>query len=445
MNRTAYLTCGLMVFALGCSPARPHEARPESPPKDIKKAQSDVREYWDNLAEEIKLSEAQKTRLKNMLDAKEAAEAAWEKKSERYDDLNKQLREAQKAKDTQKAKSIRKELKPLANERKQILKKHNIAAMVKKMLSDEQKVDYIAIRLHSFVMRRYKKLEIPDKQKAQIKVLCEQLGPQMVTAGGWQAEEKLASKLLRSVYDEVLTAEQKVDHEAGKLDKFARRSYRKASLSDKQKARIKRLCKKVAGEIVTLRTPKAKQALITKLQDSVYEDILTAEQKADLEGNKLYGKTVRMRSKAKVTDQQQNERIKALCKEVGAEIASTKDPEARNDLTRKLLDAVYKDILTAEQRGDYEAAELYTRTRRMHRKAGLTDEQKTRIKALCKEVGIEMAAAEDLEARETLAKKFLNSIPQEVLTAEQRQKLEGRRPAKAETQPTRPAGRIKLK
>jgi len=442
MNRTAYLTCGLMVLALGCSPSRPHEARPESPPKDIKKAQSDVREYWDNLAEEIKLTEAQKAQLKNIINAKEAAEAAWEKKSERYDDLNKRLYEAQKAKDTQKAESIRKELKPLRDERKQLFKKHNIAAAVKKMLSDEQKVDYIAIRLRGFVMRRYKKLDITDKQKAQIKVLCAELSPQMVKADGWQAEEKLAAKLLRSVYDEVLTAEQKVDHEAGKLYEFARRSYRKASLSDKQKARIKTLCKKVAGEIVTLKTPKAKQALITKLQDSVYEDILTAEQKADLEGNKLYGKTIRMRSKAKVTDQQ-NEQTRALCKKVGAEMATAKDPQAKDDLTRKLLDAVYKDILTAEQRGDYEAAELYTRTRRMCGKAGLTDEQKTRIKALCKEVGVEMAVAADLETKETLAKKFLNTIPQEVLTAEQRQKLEGRRPA--ETQPTRPAGRIKLK
>ncbi len=88
-------------------------------------------------------------------------------------------------------------------------------------------------------------------------------------------------------------------------------------------------------------------------------------------------------------------------------------------------------LLTPEQQQKWQAFQMKRQMLATFAKADLTDEQKSRIEFLAADAAKAAAAAEDDQARKAVVDDLKATIQQDVLTAEQREKLT-RKPAKPE-------------
>lgn len=158
------------------------------------------------MAEELALSDAQKTQLADKVAAREAAIKAWtDANKAKLADLRKSADEAQANKNADKAKEFNTAIKALEDEREGVIAKAD--ADIEGVLTPDQVQKWQGIRAYRVVTARLRKVDLTEAQQQQIKARC------LAASTGLSNPDRKArsvamQSLMNSIDKEVLTEAQ---------------------------------------------------------------------------------------------------------------------------------------------------------------------------------------------------------------------------------------------
>lgn len=423
-------TCGSGETAETCPASKPTgeastqaDASDDPRPEVEKQQWQSMRDYYDELTNEIPLTDEQAAKLSAELDALKAATIDWyARNGKAYEDLKEQLRAAQESGDNEKVKEILDQVSALEMEYQKISMEHDITGFVKFMLTEEQQVDYLEFGLFRFALKQFPGYEFSDEQKQQMRVYARKTAEDMAAAKGQRPDDFFLSQMMDNILNNVLTREQRITFETGRLEKYANASFMGLALTDEQNQQITQMAGETAVKLVDAEDEEAKKVVVMSFLENIRDNVLTEDQKVEMEAGKIYGTIIRM-FRPTVRDPNQRKAMHDLCKEVAAEVLHTEDPQAKAQLILQLRDRIYDLILTDEQKNQIHSLELQNLAMQKYGQSRLTPEQTKRIEELSKQMSPRLTATPDAQIRTQLADEFVDSLAQTVLTPQQRSQL----------------------
>lgn len=201
------LACLLLV----CSPAFAADNTKADKSGSKKSASSKgslVRGYYAIVANEIKLTDDQKSKLEAALKARAEARADWE---ENHGDKDKQLSDAikaaKKAKEKDKAKALSDEQKKLRADRDK--PEANFKSAFNSLLTAKQRTHLAGFSLYIGTMQRLSKAKLTDEQKAKAKSMALDMGADVPNGDDSKVDKEFRAAFAEKVAQAVLTAEQR--------------------------------------------------------------------------------------------------------------------------------------------------------------------------------------------------------------------------------------------
>jgi len=163
--------------------------------------------------------------------------------------------------------------------------------------------------------------------------------------------------------------------------------------------------------------------------------LLTDTQKLDYETWILFRTVTRTYAPAGM-DSQQEVAVRKLCKAAAADRMKAPTWRAKTSIRTKLLQTVFKSILTTDQRISQASFELNRSAMAVYKSAILTQQQKAKIYQLCRKVGAERIKVDGWRAKANLRRGMLYTVYHKILTDEQRSKIPEPRPPRVVKKPT---------
>ncbi len=284
MRSARYFLSGLLVLLMASAVLGQRTGPATRPSRDApRKVRSPLRGHWRMVAREVKLTDEQVGVLVEKIKARDAALSAWEaEKGQKLRDLRAQARKAREAKDAEQAKLLAEQVKSLRDEKRELQQKYNVTTALKAMMTPGQNASYEGLILYRGALGEYRTVALSEEQKTAIRALCTKVGVEVAALKGddVKGRAKLRAQLLKSVHDKVLTGEQKLQSYTSTLSRTAMQACRRVGVSDEQKAKVEAMAKKVAAEMVKAETPAAAKELTVKFLNAVFDEVLTAEQRA---------------------------------------------------------------------------------------------------------------------------------------------------------------------
>lgn len=159
-------------------------------------------------------------------------------------------------------------------------------------------------------------------------------------------------------------------------------------------------------------------------QKAKLTEAVTAVETARSDWNKANGAKLEELNKAQKAARDANDKTKA--KEISDQITALKVEQTK---AIAAAEAKIQDVLTPEQKAQWQGFVVYRNLLSRFRKAELTDEQKTKVKAVAAEGAKQMATAGDAKAKSALSKSLEKQVT-ELLTPEQVAKMKAPAPKK---------------
>lgn len=217
-------------------PQRPKASPSQPATKPAEKAKSKLLGHWGMIASVVNLNEEQKEQLAEQVEAmNDAVTAVGRKHNKDLENLYYQhhmARISNRKKETARRwKEIKEFEKQINGERDQVRKEH--LAKILATFTPAQRVNYEAFGFFRVAMFFYKKVGLTDEQKVQIKTLCRkaageilkvqaaEAATQPTTAEADSAKSRIRKRLVETIRQEVLTAEQRAKLEAPKTQPAA--------------------------------------------------------------------------------------------------------------------------------------------------------------------------------------------------------------------------------
>ena len=175
--------------------------------KRVKAERSNLRGEYAKLASVTGFSDEQRAKFVERLKAHQQAQAEWKKEhGKQFKALNKDLREARKAKNAEKVKDLAKQLSDLKAEQKK--RNEQLWDDIHGMMTDEQKQTWQQQKFYEQALRPFGRAKLTDDQKARVKELAAAAMPAYQAAEG-KKKAKVAAELRDKIRDEVLNDDQR--------------------------------------------------------------------------------------------------------------------------------------------------------------------------------------------------------------------------------------------
>ena len=189
--------------------AAPVLAQEEGGEGAAKETKPVLRGEYAMMAGECKMDDAQKAALAAAVAAKDEA---MKPDRERSGALKKDLAAAKEAGDKEAVKRIGEEMKTLQEQQGAIETEHQ--AKILAVLTSEQRETWEGFCLWRDLMQRYRRAELADEQKAQVRTLANQAASEALAVRGDEEEARKAREAIQKnlrahIEAEILTAEQK--------------------------------------------------------------------------------------------------------------------------------------------------------------------------------------------------------------------------------------------
>jgi hypothetical protein len=269
-------------------PARARTARRPKAPRDTRTRRSRYAYPWryelDRIAKELALSEDQKKLVTDAIEVqqeklKEQEEANAAKLKELYEQSRK----------------VREQMMALSKARYR--RRDAYKAKIAEVLTDDQKVKWVQMRLKESILRSYYGLKFTDEQSKKIDALLAESAKKIAPLAVEKQDEAIAKAAaeLKKAVDALLPADQRKLARANWLAEQTLRMFRRVELSEEQTAKVKALAvesldeadranariEALTKELHGLRT-KTRPTNYIELTRKVRESVLTDEQRAKL-------------------------------------------------------------------------------------------------------------------------------------------------------------------
>ncbi len=211
MKKLAWFVCSLTIVMMTCGPAaaRADKAEKAEKAKARKAKSSGLRGEYGIMAGVLKFDKAQKAKLIEALEINKTAKRQWAESDEgkKMQELSQAHAKARKDGDKEKTKSLAAELKKLKKSQAKVVAEGKTRIMA--VLTDEQKKSWAAFGLERRAMRLYKKLDLTDAQRKQIKDLCAEAIKNRPADADKKAIAKADKQLMSDIAEKVLTDAQR--------------------------------------------------------------------------------------------------------------------------------------------------------------------------------------------------------------------------------------------
>lgn len=248
--------------------------------------------------------------------------------------------------------------------------------------------------------------------------------------------EQREEKHLREYYDRMAKAAGLSDDQRSKLDKSITEHLAiKNAWKAENESNLAELNKKLAearsaGDKDTEATIKAQLKPLYDQKDAIWSQgeklgfvLMTDAQRLTWESSLLQKEVLRNYSEVKFTKDQQHTLIQ-LCNTGAAEVISLKEDRHKiSKVRRRLRLETYSNIMTAQQRTEFEAGKLVKAAAQRYRKAKLDDEQKKRRGTLARQFGQKVSISRARRTQRGLHNRFLLEVYDNILTKEQKAKV----------------------
>ena len=405
MKRSVWLL--ILAVALGTLNAPVQaKSRREKERRGDRGAESGSPDEYAIMAKVLNLTDSEKADLAEVIKAC-AADATRQQKVRAYKlaELQKQLAEARKNKDKDAYGRIVEQFKALRTE--EVEDRDDTMAAVTRLLTPEQKQRWAGFNVYRQIMPRFKRAQLTDEQDKKVRDMCNAKGTDILAKDA-KARAEAYEALAAAITESVLTAEQKAlmagtadtgtpSRTERKADKGAagdlRGEYavmvRELNFTDDQKARLAQAIKAHADNAATRR--------------KAYLDKVVELRKQMAQARKDNDKD----AYSKVTEQ-----YKAL--------------KAGSAQKRGVEIAAVNEILTPEQKQQWAGYTVYRRVVPRFKRVDLTEEQDKKIRDICNAKAKDVLA-EDKKTRAEAHKALTAAIVESVLTAEQKEKVTGKK------------------
>lgn len=165
------------------------------------------------MVRELKLTEAEQAKLKEKVDAKDAALATWDKaNADKVKAAQDAAKKAKESTDKEAMKKTSEELKAITAERTKI-QSDGMAAIYGAMTA-EQRQTWEGFTLFRSMSARFRKADLTTEQDAKIRPLCDQAAKEILAVKGdektaQKTKSEIQAKLRKQIEDTILTADQK--------------------------------------------------------------------------------------------------------------------------------------------------------------------------------------------------------------------------------------------
>ena len=255
---------------------------PTSAPTETRPSDSWLREQCNKMAEAVGFTEQQYEQLEKNIAAVSRAKTEWLRRNgEKLAKFAQEVREAREAKDRLRMRAIEKKLQPLLEDREKVF--GDDFAVIKSIMTDEQKTAYEGWRFLRSAMRIYQDVQVTDGQKLRINGLCMKAGAEKRKTRTFREATAVRKELMKTILDDVLTIEQRITYMAAKLNRSAMGHYARTNLTERQKAQILQLCRKYGAQQLEVTYWRDKANLRRALLYDTYHQVLTTEQKSLIE------------------------------------------------------------------------------------------------------------------------------------------------------------------
>jgi len=216
MRTCVLFLCGLFLLLVIGLPTMAKAPKPAVP-------KSAIKGEWAVMVKECSLTADQQTKLEEKVKAMNAALTDWDTRhKEQLTKLNADIKAAKDAKDQEKLRGLRQQLKMLQADRNGLQQQHRKGIL--NLLTPEQRQTWAVYNIQLDVTRRFAKVKLTDDQRAKIKTLCEATLAEMdkLPADQQKARTALKTKLYSTVEQQVLTDEQRAQLHAKPAPKGTR-------------------------------------------------------------------------------------------------------------------------------------------------------------------------------------------------------------------------------
>ncbi|MCY2932435.1 MAG: hypothetical protein NTV86_23655 [Planctomycetota bacterium] len=196
-------------------------------------------------------------------------------------------------------------------------------------------------------------------------------------------------------------------------------------LTAEQKTKVEGILKASREKADKAETPEAKREIRTAAMEDIKKNVLTEEQRTKFEAMQVARESGLPLSELALTAEQKA-KVAELVKAAREKAAKAENPQARREIMAALREEIRKNVLTDEQR-----AKLATLPGPMERmvtgrldRLGLSDDQKAKVKGILTAARAAAEKAEGMEAKRAVFTAAMDDIKKNVLTEEQRKKLE---------------------
>jgi len=197
-------------------------------------------------------------------------------------------------------------------------------------------------------------------------------------------------------------------------------------LTDEQQAKVKEIMKAACKDAQAAEDRHAKRTIFAKARKKVFDSVLRADQRKKVKelrrkDHPLYG----------IATDKQIDRANKIMAKAHKAAAKAKTPEERRKINAAAREKVRKEVLTADQRKKLNERHKQRRAKMRKRfadKVGLSDKQQTQARKIMDEAREKARLAKTRQERREIMRAAHEKIRKEVMTDEQREKLEDLRP-----------------
>lgn len=259
---------------------------------------SDEKFLLDRIAD-LNLSEEQKAQVKQILEAQRQAVNDWQRENNRkVRELENQLKEANKAGDTEAAKAAGDGLKSINESRRTL--HENMIKQLTEALTPEQ-MERVRAMLASRVVRNMpglQSLSLTEEQKQQVRRIFEDARNVAEATKTKEAKDAIWAEAFEKVKATVLT-----DPQRKMLDDMQRHGdffqvVQKLKLTDEQKAKIAEIRKTTETQVAQAKTQQEKRQFVQAALKKINTEVLTDAQRAQLKKEKATSRPARAARRA---------------------------------------------------------------------------------------------------------------------------------------------------
>jgi len=284
----------LVVTVLGVSAAG---AAPQAEPKKTPEFKGEMKQ----MIAFLKCDEAQQRLVAEVLErhagAREALDASHAQQRKQIEaEKQEARRQLQQIEDKDKAKALRDRISQLdAAVRKMAQRRRDMeavhAAEFATLFTPAQLFSWQKHKMAVSALGRYRSLGLDKEQTAQIEALAEQAVMEINKtevkdeSERRRAAAKIEEKLHKTIYDEVLTEENRLSADTERMCREVLGGFRKLKLTQDQRRRVRDLCRPRAEALRKLSADQTRQAwleTVDEIRKAARESVLDDEQKAKL-------------------------------------------------------------------------------------------------------------------------------------------------------------------